>query len=55
MKKLNISEMHEIKASGNITGTLLNSIIRGANVFTDVGRYFGSSIRRFVNKNLCRF
>ena len=54
MKKLNEKEMKQIKA-GAITGTLINSILRGASIFVDVGRYFGSSIRRFVNGNLCRY
>ena len=54
MQKLGDNEMKCIKA-GNITGTLLNAILRGANIFSDVGKYFGSSIRRLISKNLCGF
>ena len=53
MKQLTKEEMKNIKAQG-ISGTLFNSIIRGATLFVEAGRYFGSSIRRFVNGNLCR-
>lgn len=54
MQKLNDNEMKSIKA-GNVTGTLLNAVLRGANIFLDVGKYFGSSIRRLTSKNLCGF
>ena len=53
MKKLDENEMKQIFA-GAINGTLLNAILRGANIFVDVGRYFGSSIRRITSGNLCR-
>ena len=52
MKKLAKEEMKQISA-GAISGTLLNSILRGANIFLDVGRYFGSSIRRIISHNMC--
>ncbi len=54
MKKLNKNQMKNIKATG-LNGTILNAILRGANIFIDVGRNMGSSVRRFVSKNLCRF
>ena len=54
MKKLNTQDMKAISA-GAITGTLINSILRAVNIFSDAGRYFGSSFRRFFSKNLCRF
>ena len=54
MIKLNEKQMKKIKAEG-INGTILNAILRGANIFIDVGRNMGSSVRRFVSKNLCRF
>ena len=54
MKKLNENEMKNISA-GSISGTLYNAFIRGINVFVDVGRYLGSSIRRLFDHNLCRY
>ena len=53
MKKLNEKQMKQIKA-GALNGTLLNAILRGANIFVDVGRCFGSAIRRITSRNLCR-
>lgn len=53
MKKINNEKMKNIKA-GALNGTLLNAILRGANIFIDVGRCFGSAIRRFTSRNLCR-
>ena len=32
---------------------ILKKLIRGVNSFLDVGRYFGSSIRRFIGGNSC--
>ena len=52
MIKLDKKEMKQIKA-GAISGNLLNYILRGANIFLDVGRYFGSSIRRIFSNNMC--
>ena len=54
MQKLNENQMKSIKAGG-VTGTLLSAILRGANIFIDVGRSFGSAIRRISSKNLCGF
>ena len=53
MKKLNNKQMMQIR-EGAINGTLLNAILRGANIFIDVGRCFGSAIRRITSRNLCR-
>ena len=53
MKELNKKQMKQIKA-GALNGTLLNAILRGANIFIDVGRCFGSAIRRITSRNMCR-
>lgn len=39
-------ESKMIKAGASISASLINSLIRGINSFMDIGRYFGSSIRR---------
>lgn len=51
--KLNNNELKMIEAGASITGTLINSLIKGFNSFLDIGRYFGSSIRRWVSKSSC--
>lgn len=55
MIKLDRNEMLQINAGSTISGTLVNAIWTGAKVFVDIGRYAGSAIRRFVDKNLCRY
>ena len=52
--KLNKKELKKIKAGAAISSALINSIVRGINSFMDVGRYLGSSIRRFVGGNICQ-
>lgn len=51
--KLNDKELKVIVAGAGISGTLINSIVKGVNSFLDIGRYFGSSIRRLIGGNIC--
>ena len=53
LKKLDISELKKIKAGATFSASLINALVRGINSFLDVGRYFGSSIRRFIGGNSC--
>lgn len=53
--KLKNNELKMIKAGAGISGTLINSLIKGFNSFMDVGRYLGSSIRRLIGHNICSF
>ena len=60
MRELSKSEMKSIKGGGMsatawavIAGVI--SFISGFNVFVDMGRALGSSIRRLVNNNMCDF
>jgi len=39
---------------GGISGSLASVLIRGINIFTDLGRYFGSSLRRLTTRNICK-
>ena len=48
MKKLNKEQLLKI-TGGSISATLLNALVRGVNVFLDVGRSVGSAIRRFFS------
>ena len=38
---------------GGISGTLLNSIIRGVNALLDLGRSLGTAIRRLGSNSIC--
>lgn len=51
--KLTNKELKMIIGGASITGTLINSLIKGFNAFLDIGRYFGSSIRRLIGKSAC--
>lgn len=52
MKKLNKEQLLKI-TGGSISATLLNALVRGVNVFLDVGRSVGSAIRRFFSGKKC--
>lgn len=52
MKDLTKEELKQI-CGGAISATLVNAFIRGVNTFLDVGRSFGSAIRRMLEKNVC--
>lgn len=55
MKELSIKETKTLYGGGEISAALFNALSRGVNVFTDLGRYFGSSIRRIFSNNLCDY
>ena len=55
MKELSISEMKNISGGGTISGSLFSALAKGFNVFVDMGRALGSSIRRLVNNNMSGF
>ncbi|MBR4351237.1 MAG: hypothetical protein IKP98_03340 [Bacilli bacterium] len=40
--------------AGGISASLVAALFKGVNVFTDLGRYFGSSLRRLTTRNICR-
>jgi len=54
MKELNISKQKSLYG-GNITATIYNGIVKGLTIFTDIGRYLGSSIRRIFDGNPCDY
>ena len=49
--ELSKEELNNI--SGGVTGTILNSIIRGVNTIFEIGRSLGSSIRRIFTRRYC--
>ncbi len=46
-------ELLTIVGGINISGTLINSIVKGINSILDLGRSLGSSIRRIWSGNIC--
>ena len=54
MKELKVKETKNLYA-GNLSGVMVGYILKGFNFFTDLGRYLGSSIRRFYDNNLCDY
>ena len=53
MKELNKNQLLEV-TGGTISATLLNAIIRGADLFLEVGRSLGTAIKRFFSKKVCK-
>lgn len=54
MKELSTNESKKMYAGG-ISATLVGYLLKGFNIFTDLGRYLGSSIRRIYDHNLCDY
>lgn len=51
--KLTKEEAKNIVGGAGVTGSFINSLIRGFNAFMDIGRYFGSSLRRLFGGASC--
>ena len=54
MRELKTKETKTMYAGG-ITASLFGYLLKGFNIFTDLGRYLGSSIRRIYDNNLCDY
>lgn len=52
MIKLNNDETRNIVAGG-LSGTLISAITRAYNAILDLGRAFGSTLRRAIEKKSC--
>lgn len=53
MIKLNKNELYDINGGVSISGTLISAVTRGINTLLDLGRSFGTAIRRIGSNNLC--
>ena len=51
--KLTNKELKNIKAGFSLSGTVINALVNGVKAFMDVGRYFGSGIRRLFGGKSC--
>lgn len=53
MKELNKTEMLKIQGGSILNNTLISTLIRGAQTFFEIGKAFGSSIRRIFSSCMC--
>lgn len=53
MKKLDNNALYEIQGGINITASFITSIVRGINSILDLGRSFGTAIRRIQFGKMC--
>lgn len=51
MIKLDRKELNNI--SGGISGAVVTSLIRSITLILDIGKMFGSAIRRFATRRYC--
>ena len=52
MKELSKKDLNLV-IGGTISGAVISSVIRGVSVILELGRSFGSAIRRIVTKKYC--
>lgn len=53
MQELTKEELQVIEGGINISGTLINSLMKGINTLLDLGRSLGSAIRRVQGNRVC--
>ncbi len=53
MEILKQEELLLIVGGISVTGTLINSLVRGINTFLDLGRSLGTAIRRVMTNKIC--
>lgn len=55
MEKIKTEELYTIVGGINITSAILNALTSAASTIFDVGKAFGSAIRRISTRSLCTF
>ena len=55
MNEMSKQELKNIYGGTTISGTLINSLVKGIDVILDLGRSLGSAIRRIQDKNVCPY
>lgn len=53
MSKLRKEELREIDGGTSLSGTLINAFTSGMKTILEIGRSFGTSIRRLTSDKLC--
>ena len=51
--ELKKDELIQIRGGINISGTFINSIVRGIEAIMNLGRSFGTALRRIGSNNIC--
>lgn len=46
-----LKEIH----GGEISGSLISSVVKGITILLELGRSLGSSIRRLIDKDICYY
>lgn len=46
-------ELFTIKGGVNISGTIINAIVAGAKIILEIGRSFGTALKRNSSNDLC--
>ncbi len=54
MRTLDKNELMSVEGGTLITNALLATLMKGASIFLDVGRSFGTSIRRIISGCTCK-
>lgn len=55
MEKIELDEMYKIVGGISITSAVINALTNAASTIFNVGKAFGSAIRRFSSNSLCSF
>ncbi len=53
MIELKDEELLLINGGANFSGVMINSLVRGMIILLDIGRSFGSALRRIHDKKMC--
>ena len=53
MREIDVCDLYKIEGGADISGTLINAFADGIKTIMDVGRSFGTAIRRIISGNLC--
>lgn len=53
MKRLTNNELIHIHGGLSISGNLINSFVKGLNLFLDLGKSLGTALRRILTSSLC--
>lgn len=55
MQEITMTELQHCVGGGiSLSGTLINSFIRGMSLIIEIGRSFGTAIRRWHTNSVCK-
>ncbi len=53
--RLDKQTLLQIKGGMSISASMISALVRGIDVIIDVGRSFGSALRRMKDGNMCKY